>query len=238
MERPSNLESLYPDVAALAGLPNALQHALDAIGSSLRVAKQEVPKGFPSYARLESSERFSQIYIAAEERLFLPDFWCRGVIYANGKSSELDDVARAVDVWVGSDCTIGELASEFRFIAPEQKAEAFEQGREVEWAWMKYVGSLDEHRASLQPFVNAASVHPQLSQLFPFPSLNWFCFSRCTGYPYTRDIPYVFAHDAGRVEVFNPEGQSIGIGGVDEAIELVVANLTILRDDRCYLLFQ
>jgi hypothetical protein len=219
---------LYPDLTAAGGLTSALQSTLIAVGSPLTVSALDPAVNFVVYARVESGPRFSQIYIAVKERLFLFDFWSRGVMLAQGQTPDLGDTARAISRWVGSGCTTAELASSFAFVAAEPAAASFERGEEVEHRWRDYLANLDipgDPFPELDAFVQAASRRRELRQLFPFTSLNSFCFSRCTGYPFTQDTPHVTPLPNGQYEVVGPDGQALGRGDAEEAARLVVENL-------------
>jgi hypothetical protein len=65
-------KDLYPEIIAAGSLINALNIEFERINSSLRV---ELDEGFNPlvYSRIEKGEKFSQIYIAAEEKLYLSD---------------------------------------------------------------------------------------------------------------------------------------------------------------------
>lgn len=216
---------LYPDLKEAGGLRNVLQTTLTAIGSALRVSGLEEAVNFVVYARVESGSRFSQVYIAAEERLFLFDFWSRGVMLGQGQTADLADMARAIDRWVGSGCTTAELDSEFAFVNVEPSAAAYERGEEVEYRWQHYLANIGDSFPELVAFVQAASRQRELRQLFPFTSLNRFCFSRCTGYPFIGDTPYVWPQQDGQYEVFSPDGQVLGRGDAEAAVRLVVEHL-------------
>ncbi len=216
---------LYPDLTAAGGLTNALQSMLTAIGSPLAVSVLDPAVNFVVHARVESGSRFSQIYIAAKERLFLFDFWSRGVVLAHGQTPDLTDTARAISRWVGSSCTTAELASDFAFVAAEPAAASYESGEEVEHRWQDYLTNIGDPFPELVAFVQAASRRRELRQLFPYTSLNRFCFSRCTGYPFTRDTPYVWPQRDGQYEVRGPEDQVLGRGNAEAAVRLVVEHL-------------
>ena len=213
---------LYPDLIALGGLAKALQSELRAIGSGLTVSELDKGINFVVYARVESGSRSSQIYIAAQERLFLFDFWARGVLLAQAQSPHLPDVARAIDKWLSSSCGAAELGAAFDFVAVESRAAIYDRGEEVEERWRTYIKDIGF--PELVPFVAAASRRRELRQLFPYTSLNMFCFSRCTGYPFTRDTPFVRPVENGEYEVVRG-GVVLGRGNAEEAAELVVAHL-------------
>ena len=223
MEVAKNITDLYPDLVEQGGLANALRAALREIGSGLPVSELDVR--FVVYARIESGTRFSQIYIGAQERLFSFDFWNRGVCLANGTTPEILAAARSIDKWITSSCTTGELARAFSFVQLNPGADVYERGEEVEMRWRGYLASLGERFPELTAFVTAAAAEPRLRQLFPFTSLNRFCFSRCTGYPFTRDTPHVVPLGRDQYEVMSYSGESLGHGNALEAVALAVAAL-------------
>ncbi|WP_405976605.1 DUF6193 family natural product biosynthesis protein [Streptomyces sp. NBC_00988] len=79
--------------------------------------------------------------------------------------------------------------------------------------------------------IEASYAQPQLRALFPFHSHRSLTFSRCTGFPYTHDVPVVTPVD-GRYRVTwwktrSPQGPA-DIGEADnphDAVALVVAYL-------------
>jgi len=225
MEVAKEINHLYPDLVAQGGLANALRTALREIGSALPVAELDKSMRFVVYARIEAGTRSSQIYIGAQTRLFSFDFWNRGVYLAHGATPEILAVARSIDKWIASTCTTGELAREFPFVRVSPDADAYERGEEVEMKWRNYLASLGETFPELTAFVTAAAAEPRLRQLFPFTSMNRFCFSRCTGYPFTRDTPHVVPLGRNQYEVMSYSGKSLGRGDAVEAVALAVAAL-------------
>jgi hypothetical protein len=217
------LNDLYPDVLARGGLSTALQAELLEIGSALSVSEAGPRINSEVYARVASGRRSSQASIAVKERLFLFDFWARGVLLARGQTPHLGEMARAIDTWVASNCSSGKLAAAFAFVVVEPKAAIYERGEEVEERWQSYLQ--DVGFPELAPLVEAASRRRELRQLFPFTSLDTLCFSRCTGYPFTGDTPIVRSLKNGRFEVVSPAGAVLGHGDAEEAAALVVAHL-------------
>jgi hypothetical protein len=217
--------SLYADVLEQGGLCGALQAAFLRIGSSMRVREFDGGRRFSFYALVKSASRQSQVMVAAERRLFSVDFWSRGVNLASGGTPDLDRAALAIDRWVGSSCGTGELVSAFDFVEAVRDAWAYEQGIEVEERWRAYLETIPESIPELQAVVSAAATRPALRQLFPYTSMNRLCFSRCTGYPFTRDIPSVVPAGGDRYRVYGPTGEQLGSGVVEEALDIVIKHL-------------
>jgi hypothetical protein len=110
------------------------------------------------------------------------------------------------------------------FVHFGELAEAHERGDAVAVKWRL----LRQHADDLvRPLVQAAHTQPQLRMLFPFTSHQDLHFSRCTGYPYSRDLPFIQHLPGGRYLVAGPTRSTV-IGEADDpaaAIALLVAAL-------------
>lgn len=215
---------LYPDVVEAGGLALALQSALRSIESELSVTDLPKEYRFVAYARVQRGVRSSQVYIAAETRLFFNDFWRDGVNFANGSTSDLFQIARAIHCWVAEECTVSAIKA-FSFVTLTEIAESFDRQTEVEDRWMHYLKNIGF--PELEPIVAEAATRPRLRQLFPYTSLNRLCFSRCTGYPYTRDTPHIEPVELGRYKVRDARGKLIGTGDAKLAADMLVGNLPV-----------
>jgi len=177
---------MYPELEEAGGLSNALNLEFEKINSVLKVATDDALHQLPfSYARIQKDGKFSQIYIAAEKKLYLPDFWRDGVCLAHAQTESISDLAAVVDYWLNQDVSTQELADKYSFVRPNPNAAAFDQNNEVEQTWNNILQ--DESRADLRDFIQLAINDNVLNKLFPFTSLYTLCFSRCTGYPYDTD---------------------------------------------------
>lgn len=223
---------LYPEVLAAGSLPAAVNKVLVDIGSPLQSSAEIALIPLP-LARVEDGSRFSQMYMAAHERLFTFDFWSQGVAYGNGACSDLNEAAQAIHFWIVEQPNIAGMQSRFGFFVPNEKAAAHESGRAVEHQWetlrKRWAAQQDDAMSPL-PLIDAASKHPKLRQLFPFTSLYTLRFSRTTGYPFTNDCPYATPLGKGRFRAsanydVEKEGDLIGEGDADEVVAMLVANL-------------
>lgn len=219
------IKKLYAEIEIAGGLISALNFAFDKIGSELRVFNENEDNYFPrAYARIEKDNKFSQIYIASEKKLYLSDFWRDGVCLAHGGINDIDLLAECIDYWLSPKVTTMQLADKFSFVALEEKAKAFDEGKEVEYKWQSILH--DEYKKEIKSFVELAVKDKILSKLFPFTSLTTLCFSRCTGYPYTYDTPTVTPiFETDQYLVRNGEGDEIGSGLASEALKIVLSNL-------------
>src|ERR1700748_2554781 len=134
--RPSTTTS-YPELSSVGGLENALNLEFRKINSPLSVSDDGAlsAKMPVTYARVEKENKFSQIYLAADEKLYLPDFWRDGVCLAHGKTDNLRELAKVLTFWLCEDVATKKLSEEFPFVLPNAKATAFDEGREVQYTW-------------------------------------------------------------------------------------------------------
>ena len=112
-------KTLYPEIESAGGLIFALDNAFTKIGSTLRVSNNNDPKFLSrTYARIEKDKKFSQIYIAEEEKLYLPDFWRDGVCLGHGKTPNIELLAECIDFWLSTNASTKQLADTFAFVTP------------------------------------------------------------------------------------------------------------------------
>ena len=225
-------ETLYPDIAKAGGLDIAISRSLSKVGSNLVADGTEVNKFMP-YARVEKGSRFSQIYISGGQRLFLFDFWAEGVVFGNASCADISDVARSIHAWIADKLPIEKMSAFFTFFSPSESGKAHEAGVYVEHKWQsllegwriqeKSFGAPDRTPTRL---IEAAMKRPELRQLFPFTSLISLCFSRTTGYPFTKDCPRIEPQGNDVYLVYAPTSfEILGQGNVEEALNILIKHL-------------
>lgn len=240
------IQTMYPELEKVGGLHNAIDIEFEKLNSTLRVSQDSEFSKMPlTYARIENGQKFSQIYIGAEEKIYLPDFWKEGVCLAHGQAKNISDLAQSLDFWLCNDITTKQLADKFSFVSQSDKAFAFDNNNEVEYTWNSILQ--DQNRAEINDFVKLAIKDNVLNKLFPFTSLYTLCFSRCTGYPYDTDnlpnvTPKLFENfapiqgnksskvqDINKLEtqfvVTKNKSEYLGEGNTEEALKIVKANL-------------
>lgn len=220
---------LYPELKKAGGLGNALNVAFESIGSTLRVA---------DHSTVRNGNKFCPVHTAAEEKLYILDFWRDGVLLAHAKTNNIIQVAKAIDHWLNQNVSTLEFSRRFSFVQATGKAQAFDENREVEFTWNLLAAEDDSMR--LKAFIDLARQHEVLSKLFPFTSLSTLCFSKCTGYPFdTADLPEVTSLEhlhipLSEVDNVTPSNayvvtknrtQYIGHGNAEEALKIVCDNL-------------
>jgi hypothetical protein len=242
----TQIHKMYPELKKVGGLENAIDIEFKRLNSPLRVKKNLKLDKVPfTFALIENGQKFSQVYIGAEEKIYLSDFWKNGVCLAQGQTKSISDLANTLDFWLRNDISIREFTSKFFFVTPNDKAFAFDENNEVEYTWELILQ--DHSRVELIDFVKLAIKDDVINKLFPFTSLYTLCFSRCTGYPYdTENLPNVtpkqFENFAGIEEekiiplpnvnkfetqfiVTKNRNEYLGEGNAEEAIRIVKENL-------------
>ena len=211
---------LYADVEAEGGVVNALRLSLRSIGSPLEVASRGA-------ARVEKGNRFSQVYTGAKERLFIYDFWDRGVMLGDAKTPDLSAVAKSIHIWVEDRVTMRALRATFAFVIPEEIAGPFESDTEVDWKWEMLEKAVREqqHMFDLLQLVVEAKKRAELRDLFPYTSHVSLCLSRCTGYPYSGDCPYAVPDTKGAYSVFDRTNTLVGRGDAVQAVQILIDHL-------------
>jgi hypothetical protein len=243
-----NQSLFYSDVTRAGGLGPAIQAQLMAIGSPLRLNKPspDIAELVPfDWEVVRNNQRFSQVTTAKHERLFMLDFWDRGVCLAHGSTPLLPKVAEVINAWVAKELPTTEMQRQFPFVSVEPTAESHEQGAaaEVERKWQALYSRLRSEQSELMMLVEKAMEVPVLRRLFPFTSLFSLCLSRCTGYPFSGDCPSACPSSRAIMQgyltpeqcsalgpekpytVADSKGRFLGQGDAEEAIELIVRHL-------------
>ncbi|MBN9296929.1 MAG: hypothetical protein J0I41_07950 [Filimonas sp.] len=237
--------TLYPEIKNAGSLSKALDNAFVTIQSTLKTSADDFIDKIPVvYARVENINKFSQIYIAAEEKLYSSNFWRNGVCLAHASTSSITDIASSIDYWLVQDISTDSLSKKFDFVTPAHKADAFDNNKEVDYTWDLYINN--PNIPELIPFIELAAKDDILSKLFPFTSLYTLCLSRCTGYPYSSEnIPNVTpkiynfyaapnskkinlietANDHILFIVTKNKTEYIGEGNAEQALKMVKENL-------------
>ena len=196
------LSELYPELASVGGLVHGLQDALAEIGSPLTVrtkwGKSETHprkwrEKFPDSVCVcvGSGSRMSQVFVNSYVRLFQCDLWCHGVCMGRVAAPNILAIAAVLHNWIHNRVKSCELKSDHVHVEINDHAQAFENGTEVEYQWNRLEQTIPTALPELSEFFNIARNTPKLRPLYPYTSHYSFCFSRCTGYPFTFDCPAV-----------------------------------------------
>ncbi|QIS11556.1 DUF6193 family natural product biosynthesis protein [Nocardia arthritidis] len=222
------IAALYPEVAVAGSLDLVLQAELRRVGFDLAVVPSESPGWRYVGATVRNDRRYVSILLAIKERWFSLQFWERGVMMASGGTVELDAAAGAVGLWQ-SGATLRDLRNGWSFVRYSELAEAYEHGDPVAVTWKSYRRTRASHID--HDLIEAAYAQPRLRVLFPFTSHESLRLSRCTRFPYSRDLPVIWPLKDGRYRVVRqgiPHREPVELGLVDtpdEAVALLVAHL-------------
>lgn len=224
--------TLYPDIAKAGSISVAISKGLSDIGSTLIADATEV-NDFMPYALVEEGPRFSQIHIAGGQRLFLFDFWSEGVMFGNASSDNILNVAQAIHAWIVDNASIEKMSALFNFFSPTESGKAHEAGVYVEHQWQSLLEGWREREKTFgEPdrtptlLIESAMKRPELRRLFPFTSLISLCFSRTTGYPFTKDCPRIEPQGGGIYWVYASNSfEILGKGTVEEAPDILIEHL-------------
>ncbi|HEX8465592.1 MAG TPA: DUF6193 family natural product biosynthesis protein [Abditibacterium sp.] len=234
LKRNELFDQLYPDVVEHGRLRLLLKHLMPQMNVQLQTGDD---KSDWLATTLDGKYGKSQIYMAAEKRLFLFDFWQKGVVLAEGRTDSVERVLLALHELLEKGVSPLELTACFDYVTPHENAAAFYQGPQFQVAlqWETLDRRLiDEsgRMGALHSLLQMARQHPRLSQLFPYTSMWSLCFSSCTGYPFQNPCPSIQPlSDEDSPQLFtvgdwNMDGKNVLFqGDAHEVIEFVAAQL-------------
>jgi hypothetical protein len=219
---------LYPDIAAAGSLAAALAHCAAENDLDLGEVRSSRDGSSLIYAEIRSRnprlENFS-VNLGSERRVFSIAAWGQGVNLTKGSTGDLTELARAAAAW-----TTGVSLAELHTVAPFLKisalAAAHERGPEYAVAekWRRY---LEPDPYENLDMIRAAHAEPRLRALFPFTSHGTLMFSRCTGWPFSRDVSAIHPLTGSRYAVQHrgEEFSTTPSYTAQEAAALVVARM-------------
>jgi len=113
---------------------------------------------------------------------------------AQGQATALDEVAAMVGTWLVSRVPPSELATRFPSVELECHAEVLETDP-ARWHWLHLrdrIADPDDVLAPLRDLIQALAESPVATRFFSFSSMDRFCFSASSHYPWVRDgLPVV-----------------------------------------------
>ncbi|MEV4255134.1 DUF6193 family natural product biosynthesis protein [Spirillospora sp. NPDC049652] len=220
---------LYPEIGQAGSLKNAMQTALDHAGYELTALLTRVPAWWDCATQVGDRHRHVSVTAARQERCLLMEFWDQGVMMAKARTGDLPAAAEAVGRWQAG-TRVRELKTLCPFVEYGPLAEAYERGDAVEAEWASYRTTAAAHID--HDLIEAAYARPQLRALFPFHSHRTLNFSRCTGFPYTHDIPVVSPLSDGTYRVtWARSSDGPAITEVDNPYDAITAVIAHLPDN-------
>ncbi len=219
-------DRLYPDVERAGGLARLLTQRLEARFPGEALALDG--GGAFDAAHFRRGDRDIPVMRASRKRLFLGDVWERGVQLARFSTASVEDLITLARRALQPGAPVSALLAARPEVEVLPWARAYELGpaayvtyrweefRPPQQAQPKFEGTFD--------LVQAASRVPELRQLLPYTSHAALGFSRCTGYPFTRDCPLLYAH-RGRFRVDDAAGRPRGEGTLEDVVRFAVTLL-------------
>jgi hypothetical protein len=108
------------------------------------------------------------------------------------------------------------------FMKINEMAAAHERGDAVDVRWQSL---LEDPHDGVRLMARAAAAEPRLRGLFPYTSHHFLCFSRCTIYPHSMDLPVMVMLGGGRCRALGRDDSVLLEGSPAEAAAAVVAAL-------------
>jgi hypothetical protein len=172
-----------------------MQAAFDDAGHELTALLTGAPGWWDCATVVTDGQRHVNTRLGSQKRVFLLGFWERGVKMAGGNTPDLTAAAGAAATWQ-ADSRLAALREAWPFVEYGELAESYERGNPTQAIWemarrsrrSRDRGLLEAARAAV---IEAAYAQPALRVLFPFTSLRSLNFSRCTRFPYSRDLPMI-----------------------------------------------
>lgn len=231
---------LYADLQADGSLAAALTRVAAELG--LDVGDVRPNRNHPlMFADIGGAPRICRAPIsitsAALIRSFMINGWSRGAHLISGGTTDLGELVRAAAIW-RSGAALADIRRARPWIQVSELAFAHERGPAdaVAVQWEHVRAQMREPMGDRQfelgiRVADAAYAEPRLRQLFPFVSHWVLCFSRCTGSPFTFDVPCIgYVLPEGSYQVRQPgwTDDRVVLGHATtaaDAVTLVVANL-------------
>lgn len=221
--------ALYPELISV-GFGRLL---LERLSSRRSLPANLFIDGGPEAGRVEQGVRQASLWRANDTRLFCGSFRERGVELAELSTSAFEDVVRAVDGWCIEQGPPAAVSASVPGFTERPLSAAYMAGPAayVEAAWTQLRSQVSAEPAAwgTRALVEAAWQRPELRQLLPVKSHASLGFSRCTGYPFTRDLPWAVPFgDSFRVK--DARGRVQGEGSAEEVVARLVELLPATID--------
>ncbi|TDD70566.1 hypothetical protein E1293_34695 [Actinomadura darangshiensis] len=119
------------------------------------------------------------------------EIWREGYCWISGLAPDLNVVIDLAIAW-NSDISLAAVSGRWPFLQYDELAAARERGNTVEVQWATLLEDADL-KNRMHELLATSCDNPTLRKLFPWVGQHGsrLGFSRCTGYPYTKDIPVI-----------------------------------------------
>jgi uncharacterized protein DUF6193 len=229
----SSAPDLYPEIGFERTLGKIILEIIALSGREITLS-DESTEVFA--ASLRKSRRICKLWTGAGERIFISHFSMRGVQMAYHLTSDLREVAQAVESWLMDELTLREMKQRIPNLNVSEIAFEIEAGRGVAAHWNHLLLSLDGYSEANQAYwfepefcalVRAAANRPLLRQLVPKVSLGCILlFSRTLGYPYVIAGNCGIFAARGQCIVQTKDGKQLAEGRLEDMLDVFERTLT------------
>jgi Family of unknown function (DUF6193) len=214
----------YPEIGFERTLSRVILEIISSCGREITLNDES--KGVFS-ARFRKIRRLAIVHTGDAERIFIANFSLRGVDMAHRMTSDLHEVARAIESWLLDELTLQEMKQRFPNLDISEIAFETEACRGVEALWSSLLSHADETNATswlgpdFRVLVRAAAHRPLLRQLVPVVSIGMYLsFSRTIGYPFAMAADCSVAAGNGRCGLVG-QGNLLAEGTVEEMLDMI-----------------
>lgn len=227
----SSSPDLYPEIGFERTLGKVILDIIALSGREIILSDESTDLFSASFRK---DRRIVELWTAADERIFISHFSMRGMLFAFHLSSDLREVARAVESWLMDELTLRDMKQRVPNLDVSELCFETEAGRGVEARWNNLLlvpYDNDPIRASwLDPecgaLIRAASHRPLLRQLVPLVDQGCtLLFSRTLGYPYTIAGDCGIWATGGRYIAVKKDGSHLAEGTPEEMLDVLEGTL-------------
>ena len=137
-------------------------------------------------------------------------------------TSDLQEVANAVQIWLFDGLTLREMKEKFPKFDFTEAALEIEGGNGVTVQWNYLLSDKTGFHPEFFDLIDAASKRPLLRQLFPVVSIGQFLsFSGTTGYPFSKAGGYIVWGGKARYRAVESDHNVIGEGSIEEVLDML-----------------
>jgi hypothetical protein len=222
----SGLDIPYPEIKKAGSLVKAIQYELNLINSGLTVQNINEESSHPlTNVAIINYNKFVEVGVFKSVKTYSLSFSRNGTCIASGHTTNIKELVSATEVWLNQDIKTLDFTRNFEFVGALDHASAFDNGTEIEYYWNKCFNEPYLQESGIADFIAEALKHKRIQNLFPFMSMDCLCLSRCTGYPYTTDIPAIIALGKKEYRIVDMEQKTIFEGQLDNALEVLLGHI-------------
>ena len=214
----------YPEIGYERTLSRVILEIISSSGREMTLSDES--QGVFS-ACFRKSRRLAFVHTGDARRIFIANFSLRGVHMAHRMTSDLREVARAIEFWLLDELTLHEMKQRLPNLDISELSFETEAGRGVDALWNLLLSPDDEPNlrpwlgSDFRALLSAAANRPLLRQLVPVVSLGqYLSFSRTIGYPFAMAADCSVGAANGRCCFFGRGNHPLVEGTVEEMLDM------------------